>query len=102
MRFHSALEAGTEIPASLADARQSPELITAIYSSPETGQPVDLPLANDHPNYSSWTPAQGRQAHARLPGTFPSHKSRRGLHDQEEVRVNFRPVAATLGEFARN
>ena len=61
VRFHTALESGTEIPATLADARQSLELITAIYSSSETGQPVDLPLASDHPNYTSWTPAAWRK-----------------------------------------
>ena len=60
VRFHSALENGTPLPATLADARQSLELITAIYSSSETGQPVDLPLAKNHPNYSSWTPAAWR------------------------------------------
>ena len=60
VRFHSALENGTPLPATLADARQSLELITAIYSSSETGQPVDLPLAKNHPNYASWTPAAWR------------------------------------------
>ena len=61
VRFHAALAAGAELPASLADARQSLELITAIYYSSETGQPVDLPLASDHPNYTSWTPAAWRK-----------------------------------------
>ena len=60
LRFHRALESGTEFPATLADAHQSLELITAIYYSSETGQAVDLPLAKSHPNYSSWTPAAWR------------------------------------------
>ncbi|MEO5740536.1 MAG: gfo/Idh/MocA family oxidoreductase, partial [Vicinamibacterales bacterium] len=60
VRFHSALENGTPLPATLADARQSLELITAIYYSSETGQPVDLPLPKSHPNYATWTPAEWR------------------------------------------
>jgi predicted dehydrogenase len=60
VRFHQALAQGTELPATLADARQSLEMITAIYYSSEIGQPVELPLGKDHPNYANWTPAKYR------------------------------------------
>jgi predicted dehydrogenase len=55
-RFHDALQHGTELPVTLADARTSLELITAMYYSAETAQSVTLPLATDHPRYSSWVP----------------------------------------------
>jgi predicted dehydrogenase len=55
-RFHAALEAGDELPVTLADARQSLELLTAIYHSSQTGRPVELPLAADHPRYAGWLP----------------------------------------------
>lgn len=38
----------------LADARHALELITAIYDSARSGQPVDLPLSNSHPMYQGW------------------------------------------------
>jgi predicted dehydrogenase len=60
VRFHQALQEGRELPATLADARQSLELITAIYYSAETGEPVELPIGSDHPNYSDWTPQSFR------------------------------------------
>ncbi len=60
VRFHRALANGTELPATLLDARQSLEMITAIYYSSETGQPVSLPIGKDHPNYSNWSPAKYR------------------------------------------
>ena len=40
----------------LADARVSQELITAMYYSAETGAGVDLPIGPDHPRYASWLP----------------------------------------------
>jgi predicted dehydrogenase len=55
-RFYEALRAGTELPVTLADARLSIELITAMYSSSETGQRVSLPIPADHPGYASWLP----------------------------------------------
>jgi predicted dehydrogenase len=55
-RFYQAFQAGTELPVTLADARQAVELITAIYHSAQTGQPVTLPLAEDHPKYAGWQP----------------------------------------------
>jgi predicted dehydrogenase len=54
--FHDALEAGTELPVTLADARRALELVTALYHSAETGLPVPLPIGTDHPKYVSWRP----------------------------------------------
>jgi predicted dehydrogenase len=53
-RFHQALEQGNEIPVTLADARISLELVTAIYYSAGTGQGVHLPLDRDNPFYAKW------------------------------------------------
>jgi predicted dehydrogenase len=58
-RFHAAVMAGAEPPVTLADARASLELITAIYHSAETGERVDLPIGPQHPKYRGWTPAAG-------------------------------------------
>jgi predicted dehydrogenase len=55
-RYYQALQAGTELPVTLADARRALELITAIYHSAQTGQAVTLPLGEDHPKYSGWQP----------------------------------------------
>ncbi len=55
-RFHQALRAGAALPVSLADARASLELVTALYTSAQTGQPVELPLGPDHPRYAGWQP----------------------------------------------
>ena len=44
-RFYDALQTGGELPVTLADARRSIELITAMYYSAETGQSVTFPLA---------------------------------------------------------
>jgi predicted dehydrogenase len=55
-RFYHALQNGAEIPVTLADARASAELITALYHSAETGKPVELPIGADHPKYASWQP----------------------------------------------
>lgn len=60
VRFHRALHGGGALPVTLADARQALELITAIYHSAETHQPVALPLDTDHPKYAGWTPAAGK------------------------------------------
>ena len=54
--FHAALEGEAEPPVSLADARGSLALATAIYHSSATGLFVDLPLAADHPAYAGWLP----------------------------------------------
>ena len=58
-RIHACLTAGAPTPVTLADARASLELITAIYYSAESGTPQSLPIAPDHPRYASWVPASG-------------------------------------------
>jgi predicted dehydrogenase len=55
-RFYHALQAGTELPVTLAEARRALELITALYHSAETRRPVTLPLGHDHPKYAGWQP----------------------------------------------
>ncbi len=45
-----------ELPVTLADARASIELITAMYDSARRGVDVELPLSPDHPLYGSWLP----------------------------------------------
>jgi predicted dehydrogenase len=55
-RFYDALQTGTALPVTLADARAAIELITALYYSSETGTRVDLPIGNTHPRYPSWMP----------------------------------------------
>lgn len=44
----------------LADARASIELITALYHSAQIGRPVHLPIARNHPKYNGWRPAGDR------------------------------------------
>ena len=53
-RFHQALNQGGELPVTLEDARVALELITAIYLSAQTGQPVDLPLEPGQSGYKGW------------------------------------------------
>ena len=56
-RIHASITGGRPLPVTLADARASLELITAIYHSAETGTAVTLPIARDHPKYGNWIPA---------------------------------------------
>jgi predicted dehydrogenase len=42
------------LPVTLADARRSLELVTALYHSAATGVAVHLPIASDHPRYNGW------------------------------------------------
>ncbi|MFO7170692.1 MAG: Gfo/Idh/MocA family oxidoreductase [Chloroflexota bacterium] len=56
LRFHRALHEGGELPVTIADARTSLELVTALYHSARTGQAVALPLSPDHPLYGGWLP----------------------------------------------
>jgi predicted dehydrogenase len=58
VRFHEALVGGYEIPVTLVDARAALELLTAIYHSSRTGQPVDLPIGPDHPAFEGWLPVR--------------------------------------------
>lgn len=46
----------SELPVTLADARASIELITAMYDSARRGVDVELPLSPDHPLYGGWLP----------------------------------------------
>lgn len=56
---HASLCDGTPAPVTLADARESLELVTAIYQSAETGATVSLPLPRDHARRADWSPAAG-------------------------------------------
>lgn len=55
-RFYHALQDGTELPVTLADARRSLELVTALYDSIRTGQAIQLPLTEEHGLYRGWLP----------------------------------------------
>jgi predicted dehydrogenase len=55
-RFAEALEAGTKLPVTLAEARQTAELLTACYASARTETAVGLPIGPDHPLYGGWQP----------------------------------------------
>jgi predicted dehydrogenase len=52
--YHTALATGGALPVTLADARQSLELVTALYHSAATGAVVTLPIGPDHPKYHGW------------------------------------------------
>lgn len=54
--FYAALGGNADPPVTIADARRSLELVTAIYHSARTGEPVDLPIGEDHPCYRGWLP----------------------------------------------
>jgi predicted dehydrogenase len=64
--YYEALEAGGPLPVRLTDARRSLELVTALYHSAETGEPVALPMPADHPKYTGWYPGDERTAAALL------------------------------------
>lgn len=64
--FHDAIRSGSAPPVTLADARCALELVTALYHSAETGLPVSLPLASDHPKRAGWRPATGVIRGARV------------------------------------
>lgn len=53
-RYHDAVTNGTQLPVTLADARTSLELLTALYHSAKTGAAVDLPIGSTHPAYAGW------------------------------------------------
>jgi predicted dehydrogenase len=57
--YHAALATGGALPVTLADARQSLELVTALYHSAATGNVVSLPIGPDHPRYKGWRLAAG-------------------------------------------
>jgi predicted dehydrogenase len=56
LRFADALRDGGDLPVTLADSRAALELVTALYASVRSGQPVELPIGPDHPAYASWLP----------------------------------------------
>lgn len=55
-RYADARDAGLAPPVTLADARASLELITALYASASGGVDVALPIGRDHPLYGGWLP----------------------------------------------
>jgi predicted dehydrogenase len=56
LRWADALDDGCDPPVTLADARSSLELLTALYWSARTGDDVVLPIGDDHPLYRGWLP----------------------------------------------
>lgn len=50
------------LPVTLAQARQSLEVLTAAYYSAYIGQPVTLPILPDHPFYHGWAKAFAQRA----------------------------------------
>ncbi|MCB2009320.1 MAG: Gfo/Idh/MocA family oxidoreductase [Geminicoccaceae bacterium] len=58
-RMHKAITEGGPPPVTLADARRSIELLTAIYASVNSGETVRLPISNDHPFYRGWAEIMG-------------------------------------------
>jgi predicted dehydrogenase len=54
--FAEAVDTGGAFPVTLADARRSLELITALFHADETGSVVRLPIEADHEKYRGWTP----------------------------------------------
>lgn len=54
--YHRALANQGPLPVTLADARRSLELITALYHSAETGRSVALPIEVTHLKYAGWRP----------------------------------------------
>jgi predicted dehydrogenase len=52
--YYAALTTGGALPVTLADARRSLELATALYHSAANGTVVTLPIAAHHPSYNGW------------------------------------------------
>jgi predicted dehydrogenase len=59
LHFYNAFLTRGKLPVTLADARTSTELITALYASARSLQPVELPILSDHPYYSGWQQFMG-------------------------------------------
>jgi predicted dehydrogenase len=57
-RFAQALKNDEPFPVTLADARASIELITALYESIQTGKSVSLPIKKNHKKYNGWQPEE--------------------------------------------
>lgn len=60
--MHAALASGGPLPVTLEDARMSLALITAIYHSARTAEPVTFPIKPDHPLYDGWLPPEYRKS----------------------------------------
>jgi len=54
LRYHDAVTGGAEMPVTLADARTSLELLTALYHSAASGTQVELPIGANHAAYRGW------------------------------------------------
>ena len=54
--LYNHLQTGSPLTVSLADARRSLELVTAMYTSAASGQAEHLPLDSSHPRYRDWRP----------------------------------------------
>lgn len=52
--FHEALAGDGDMPVTLADARRSLELVTALYHASETSETVSLPIDKSHARYDGW------------------------------------------------
>ena len=52
-RYYRAMQAGSDLPVTLADSRRAIELVTALYKSAHSGRPVSLPLRKDG-WYNGW------------------------------------------------
>lgn len=59
-RYYRDMQSGQPFSVTLADARASVELITAIYHSARTRQMVELPIQAGHPLYAGWQPEQAQ------------------------------------------
>ena len=55
-RYSEAVHSGGPRPVTLPEARDAIELVTAVYYSADTHQPVDLPIETDHPYYANCIP----------------------------------------------
>lgn len=58
--YSAAIRNGVDLPVTLQDARNSLELITALYDSAWSEKPVALPIGEDHPLYAGWLEAAQR------------------------------------------
>jgi predicted dehydrogenase len=59
LRFHDFLMGKGPLPVTSRDARQSLELVTAIYQSSDSGAEVALPIGADSPKYADWRARTG-------------------------------------------
>lgn len=62
--FHKALTTGSDFPVTLADARRSLELVSALYHASETDETVTLPMRPGHARYDGWISERSRPLQA--------------------------------------